>query len=296
MKGNMFLGYARGSVGDVTFSRTKGQQTARARNRKPNNPRTSAQMRQRTLFIDAVKFFSRGNQNFFTFAFEDKRPAESDYNAFMRYNSNRGIRLKKEDFEFERYPAVGEWIMTRGSLTGIISTTYTSTNYTALLRATAPSSAPTTVGALSTALITNGAWQAGDIITMVEIITDATANSAVQPVGAGAETPQWIITQFELDPESTTTLASYGLAASSSSGLIALTHAEPTEDIAAWCIVQSRKTAEGLKVGNSNLVNNAAAAQAVTYGKTLQWTNIVLADWQAREEAVLEGGATPSNS
>lgn len=296
MKGNMFLGYARGSVGDVTFSRTKGQQTARARNRKPNNPRTTSQMRQRSLFIDAVKFFSRGNQNFFTFAFEDKRPSESDYNAFMRYNSNRGINLKKEDFDFERYPAVGNWIMTRGSLTGIISTSYNSPNFTTLLNASAPSSAPTTIGALSTALIASNSWQAGDIVTMVEIITDASANSNVQPVGAGDMTPQWIITQFELDTESTTTLASLGLAASSSSGLIALTHAEASEDICAWCIVQSRKTAEGLKVCNSNLVNNAAAAQAVTYGKSLQWVNIVLADWQAREEAVLEGGATPSNT
>lgn len=294
MKGNMFLGYARGSVGDVTFSRTKGQQTARARNRKPNNPRTNAQMRQRSLFIDAVKFFSRGNQNFFTFAFEDKGASESDYNAFMRYNANRGINIKKADFDFERYPAIGDWIMTRGSLTGIISTSYTSTNYTALLRATAPSTAPTTVGALSTALIANGAWQIGDIVTMVEIITDAEAVSQMQPVSPGVETPQWIITQFVIDTESSTTLASLGLSASSSNGLIALTHAEATTDVCAWCIVQSRKTNDGLKVGNSNLINNAAAAQAVTYGKTLAWINNVLADWKAREEAVLEGGATPS--
>ena len=40
-KGNMLMGYSRGSVGDVTFARIKGQQIARARNRNPKNPKTN---------------------------------------------------------------------------------------------------------------------------------------------------------------------------------------------------------------------------------------------------------------
>ena len=46
-KGNLFLGMGRGSVGDVTFYRADGQQLSRARNRKPRNPKTNAQLIQR---------------------------------------------------------------------------------------------------------------------------------------------------------------------------------------------------------------------------------------------------------
>lgn len=294
MKGNMFLGYARGSVGDVTFARQKGQQVARARNRKPNNPRSSAQMRQRSRFISAVKFFSRGNQNFFTFAFEDKRATESDYNAFMRYNSANGIWMTKADFDNERYPALGSYIMTRGSLSGIMSNTYSNTNYTALLNAAAPSGAITTVASLSSALLASSSWMAGDIITLVDITTDAEASSSMQPISVGDNAPQWKITQFAINESDTTTLSSLGLTAGTANGLITLTHAQLTTKISAFAIVQSRKNGEGLKVGNSNLVNNAEAQEAYLYGTSMQWTNIVLADWQAREEAILEGGNLPS--
>lgn len=294
MKGNMFLGYARGSVGDVTFARQKGQQVARARNRKPNNPRSSAQMRQRSRFISAVKFFSRGNQNFFTFAFEDKRPAESDYNAFMRYNSANGIWMTKADFDLERYPALGQYIMTRGTLTGIMSVVNSSTNFIATLNAIAPSGTITTVGALSSALIASNAFNSGDIITLVDITTDAEVGTSVQPIIAGDGNPQWQLKQFALDEADTTLLSTFGITATSVNSRITLTHAQLTANISAFAIVQSRKTAEGLKVSNSNLVNNAAAAQAYSYGTSMSWVNIVLADWQARDEAVLEGGNLPS--
>lgn len=49
-KGNMLLGYARGKVGDLVFSRQGGQQVTRARAAKVSNPRTTAQMIQRMIF------------------------------------------------------------------------------------------------------------------------------------------------------------------------------------------------------------------------------------------------------
>lgn len=58
-KGNMFLGMSRGSVGDVTFYRGRGQQLARARNRAPKNPRSSAQIIQRMILTSASKAYSR---------------------------------------------------------------------------------------------------------------------------------------------------------------------------------------------------------------------------------------------
>lgn len=58
-KGNMFLGMSRGSVGDVTFYRGRGQQIARARNRNPKNPRSEAQTIQRMILTTASKAYSR---------------------------------------------------------------------------------------------------------------------------------------------------------------------------------------------------------------------------------------------
>lgn len=48
-KGNMFLGHARGKVGDVVFSRQDGEQVTRTRNRHPRNPQTPLQLLQRVI-------------------------------------------------------------------------------------------------------------------------------------------------------------------------------------------------------------------------------------------------------
>ena len=57
-KGNLFLGCARGSVGDVTFYRRNAQQISRVRVRKVKNPQTSAQMWQRAINHTAVQAYS----------------------------------------------------------------------------------------------------------------------------------------------------------------------------------------------------------------------------------------------
>lgn len=48
-KDNLFLGFGRGTVGDVVFYRQGGQQVARARNRAPKNPQTALQLLQRVV-------------------------------------------------------------------------------------------------------------------------------------------------------------------------------------------------------------------------------------------------------
>lgn len=57
-KGNLFLGYARGKVGDVVFSRQNGEQITRARNRAPKNPQTAYQLTQRVCLKTASLAFS----------------------------------------------------------------------------------------------------------------------------------------------------------------------------------------------------------------------------------------------
>ena len=50
----MLLGFARGSVGDLTFYRRNAQQITRARSRKVKNPKTLAQQMQRAIMRTAV--------------------------------------------------------------------------------------------------------------------------------------------------------------------------------------------------------------------------------------------------
>lgn len=57
-KNNLFLGMARGSVGDVTFTHTNGVQIARARNRQPKNPKTPLQLLQRVCMKTASSAYS----------------------------------------------------------------------------------------------------------------------------------------------------------------------------------------------------------------------------------------------
>lgn len=57
-KGNMFLGLARGSVGDITFYRRNAQQISRVRVRNVKNPQSPAQMGQRAINHTAVNAYS----------------------------------------------------------------------------------------------------------------------------------------------------------------------------------------------------------------------------------------------
>ena len=57
-KGNMLLGQARGSVGDVVFSVENGQQISKIRVREPRNPQTDKQQIQRAIMATVVKAWS----------------------------------------------------------------------------------------------------------------------------------------------------------------------------------------------------------------------------------------------
>lgn len=59
----------RGSVGDVTFYRSNGQQLSRARNRKPRNPKSQGQLYQRAIMATIVKAYQAG-QSIFDHSFQ----------------------------------------------------------------------------------------------------------------------------------------------------------------------------------------------------------------------------------
>lgn len=337
-KGNFLLGYARGSVGDVTFSRVKGNQVAKARNRNPANPNTIPQAMQRSLFADAVRFYTRGVQNAFRFAFERKLENESDYNAFMRLNVNRGVRIGKTPDSM--YPAIGDWLVADGSITpplvedgsagtavgdSIIGAYHVNdmpaSPYVAgdalpdagITLGFSAASAPTTVGALSTALKAQfPQLRDGDFVTVL-LISQAfqgTINDIFpSPVGSAEglmEDPAWSFAQFTIDEGSTanvstiyhsagTTLqvlsnsdTNYGIMLSRVSQFSPIVDIE-YGTIAAGAVIFSRQTSSGLLVSSAPLSSGYQYKQAVDYSRTKAWEDFVMVDWGAADPAILQG-------
>lgn len=297
-KGNMLLGKARGKVGSLVYSVLNGQQITRPLNDSPANPRTAKQSIQRARFAAAVKFFTRGNQNFYRFAYENKKNVESDYNAFMRENVRRAPAISREAFNNYDYPVFAPFLMAKGNLQPL-DNSIADGKVVVNLGVDAPDTLPTTVGELSAVLVAGYAYQAGDIITLLTINSnyDGTYPSA-QAEGSGK--PQWNIRQIILDTTSTDTLAdTLGVQAISQSGALSLTDASGASllpgTLSAFVCVHSRNTTSGLKTSTQELVLNPAAATAYDAAYEEGYKSAVIASWQAegsvdaQPDAILQG-------
>lgn len=89
-KGNLFLGFARGSVGDVTFYRSEGEQISRSRNRHPYNPRSARQAIQRAVNSSVSRIYAAG-QVLFDHSFQGFKAGKENQRQFMKIN-NRLLR------------------------------------------------------------------------------------------------------------------------------------------------------------------------------------------------------------
>lgn len=124
MKGNIFLGMGRGSVGDVTFFRFEGQQAARARNRQPANPRTDSQMVIRTFLKTASMAYATLRNNLGDQTFQGAKVGAQNQRRFIA----RNIRLlqnavntgTQRDYNFARrdqgQAPLNRYVISEGSL------------------------------------------------------------------------------------------------------------------------------------------------------------------------------------
>ncbi len=306
-KGNMLLGMARGSVGDVTFYRDGGLQRARSRNRQPNNPRSNKQQTQRALFANCVKFYKLTAAKFFKFAFENKKVNESDYNAFMRENLKRGVMISKTAFYTEPYPALGNWLMSRGSL-ATIRNANDNNNAPLFDLCAAYSSAPSssiTIAEMSTAMVASGRYEVGDIITIIRYLANGDNIPTATP---NAETDllqtNFVFWQFLVDPNNTNTFASiFGELARffvtrTSQNTLALQFGtsagaggeEWRLGYQGTTIIHSRNTAQGLRVSTQELTINPRMTTAIETAATdVNYKSAVLTDWQSSGLAILQG-------
>ena len=83
----MLLGYARGKVGDLVFTRVDGEQVSRPRNRHPYNPRTNKQLVQRAIMATVMAAYSAGRE-IFDHSFQGYRVGAGCQRRFLELNAN----------------------------------------------------------------------------------------------------------------------------------------------------------------------------------------------------------------
>lgn len=84
-KDNLFLGTARGAVGDVVFSRSGGHQVSRVRNRAPRNPQTAIQLMQRVIMKTAMSSYSMFRE-LTDHSFQGANGKTANQSAFVKRN------------------------------------------------------------------------------------------------------------------------------------------------------------------------------------------------------------------
>lgn len=294
-----WVGIAKGRLGQGVYLHSKGQTVARSYNPSPLNRRTYPQQSQRAVFSSAVKFYSRGVQNLFNFAFEDKRSNESDYNAFMRYNAKRGMYFTPAQNESDIYPSIGDFAMTRGSLvTPAAVLSDGGRNMCQVPVSNYPTTAITTVGQLSEALIAGG-YSQGDIFTALTIITNWESGDESAPLEAGDRAADWLISQFTVDVSSEMLLSSTPFSAQSSGSYINIiqTVGEMLPEIACgYTWVVSRVSDGQVYVSSSDLKLNRGARLALTYGRSDTWLALVLEAWDSESPSILQGSQSVNDA
>lgn len=132
-KGNLFLGFGRGKVGDVVLYRAYGEQIARARNRSPRNPQSPLQLLQRVIMKTVSTAYSL-TQEITDHSFQgygEGTPNQSRFNrlnvAKLResladlINSGDEQRILSSDafnfsFKFSSLAAMNPYIVSEGTL------------------------------------------------------------------------------------------------------------------------------------------------------------------------------------
>ena len=300
-KGNMFIGNGSGKVGNLVVATRAGEQITRVYQPRVANPKSYQQMLQRAKFANAVKFYKKAVQNFFKFAFEDKKKSESDYNAFMRHNIMNSALLIKGNVDDAYFPALGRWQMSSGSLPNAFKLMKVDQGFAFV---NGGIKAKATIGDISSTLIGQG-FHTGDIVTFVLITSPVTYLDfdLTNLYDSGLQQPDWLIVQFAIDPKDTRAIyqANFlgsrygGLAGYDGNSLLVSNEGWIQWDgnfnnkMAATCCIITRNTGSGVMATNTALFGNEIFDKMLSDTEGTNYENEVLVSWGAREGAILKG-------
>ena len=300
-KGNMFIGNGSGKVGNLVVATRAGEQITRVYQPRVANPKSYAQMLQRAKFANAVKFYKKAVQNFFKFAFEDKKKAESDYNAFMRHNIMNSTLLIKGNVDDAYFPALGRWQMSSGSLPNAFGIVQDDTGFNFFNNGIKGNA---TIGDISSALIGQG-FHTGDIVTFVLITSPVTYldYDFSNLYDSGLKQPEWLIVQFAIDPRDTRDISQANYLGSRIEGMGLFEgnslyvsgdssikwDGDFLNEMAATCCIVTRITGSGVMATNTTLFGNTYFDKMLSDAEGTDYENEVLVSWGAREGAILKG-------
>lgn len=188
-KGNLFLGTAAKSVGDVVMYRREGSQVSRVRVRKIANPKTDAQCRQRAIMNAVVKFY-QPLADVLERSWQGMSRAKS-YAKFLKANAAFG---RANNF----YLAKGAkalcfpYQLSSGSMKSIYYYPDTANEAFNIELNHENGFTLTTIGNLSTLFVNNG-YQNGDVVTIIIWSSSETFN----------------LLQFEIDTTSEALLTTF---------------------------------------------------------------------------------------
>lgn len=116
---NMWLRNTRKQVAGAVFYQMKGQTIQREKASSVSNPRTAAQMEQRTRLANMVNLYRINQPWMKRGAFENKKQTWSDYNAFVSANSKISpVYLTKGEAD-QGAAVVAPVVVTKGSLPSV---------------------------------------------------------------------------------------------------------------------------------------------------------------------------------
>ena len=189
-KGNLLLGTAKNSVGDVVMYRREGAQITRVRVRNVKNPKTNAQSFQRAIMAPIAKFYSPLSV-VLERSFEGLSKAKS-HNKFNQVNAGLARKNKwalPKGTGFFPLP----YQLSQGTVPSVLVTT-TSGDLVYIINIAHSGETLTTVGQLSADFVAAG-YKEGDVVTIIAI-SGNNATSNYFP----------ITMQFEVDSASTTAI------------------------------------------------------------------------------------------
>lgn len=207
-KGNLFLGAASGSIGDVTFYRKNAQQISRMRVRKVKNPQSPAQMGQRAINHTAVQAYSV-LKGICDHSFQGVSYGANSYARFLSLNmdmlrqqaaetSPSGSAKSYLPFGFEGLTAM-PFILSKGSLPSIPARWYEqqseTPSYAGVFLAAGVSNNPANVTYAD--IISKLNAQQGDQLTIIRIPNPVDGGFPDEPLGRSM-----ILARVILDPGS----------------------------------------------------------------------------------------------
>ena len=290
----MFVGSAKGRVGNLVLYTRKGSQITRAYQSTVKNPKTSGQMLQRAKFANAVKFYQKAVQHFFKFAYQDQKQTETAFNAFMRHNVDRACLLRMDEVNDTYFPAFGRWIMSQGSLASPMVPKVNNEN--ALFANTGIKGTEKTVADLSSILIGQG-YHVGDIITFVcisSLVTSVDFDLSNYYDSGNLLQPQWDIRQLIISTSDQTAISdipslgpSVGVLSAVNGGLQFAFNNPQYSNAAA--VIATRKGSGVTYASNAELVPNSVSLAMINATTTNAWIAEVTASWQSKGDAILQG-------